>query len=170
MTTQNAPSPKTMTTKQTLLAVVFAVVIGIAGFGYWRQQSMYDGTVTLDDRITVSVEVAANTRSRERGLSGREALASNEGMLFLFEDADTYSFWMKDMKFPIDIIWIQGDEVVDITIDAQPPAMPGEQPQSFFPRVAVDRVLEVPAGFAKAHGLRTGMEVAVKVDKRGEVR
>jgi len=62
---------------------------------------------------TVEVEIADTQTARIQGLSGRESLAENSGMLFLWPEADYYSIWMKEMKFPIDIIWINGNQVVD---------------------------------------------------------
>ncbi len=152
-----------------LYGVVFAALIAVAVILGVRQAAFAHGTVTIGEDVTVRVSVAANSRSRERGLSGRESLAADEGMLFLFERKDTFGFWMKDMRFPIDIVWIDGTSVADITTDVPVP-VPGERLPLFSPRVPVDKVLEVPAGFAKAHGLRVGMPLDIRVDSRDEVR
>ncbi len=74
------------------------------------------------DRATIclnrgcfSVEIVQTPETRIQGLSFRESLGGDEGMLFVFEESGNYSFWMKDMKFPLDIIWINENfEVVYI--------------------------------------------------------
>lgn len=57
----------------------------------------------------IKAEVVDNEEARMKGLSGRDNLADDEGMFFVFEKSDIYPFWMKDMKFAIDIIWIMED-------------------------------------------------------------
>ena len=118
-------------------------------------------TVTVGG-IAVRAEVAETPAARERGLSGRSGLGEGEGMLFRFATPDIYVFWMKDMRFPIDIIWISGGRVADITENAMPPE-DGTLPQ-YYPKFPVDAVLEVRAGFARAHGIAPGSPVAVSVD------
>ncbi len=153
-----------------LVALIFAVgFVTLAGYLAWRQGVFASGYVTIGDDINVRVSVAATEATRERGLSGRESLKADEGMLFVFGGTDTYAFWMKDMRFPIDILWIRNGQLVDITTDAAIPVA-GQELPLYFPRVPVDHVLEVSAGFARAHGLRTGMPVAIHVDKADEVR
>src|SRR5690349_12394377 len=62
--------------------------------------------ITIDN-ATFSVVVAKTPEEREKGLSGRDSLAQNSGMLFVFDHPDTYTFWMKGMKFPLDMIFIK---------------------------------------------------------------
>lgn len=145
------------------VALVTSVVLG------FRQIAFAHGSVVIDGKTNVRVSVASNDRSRERGLSGKKGLAADEGMLFLFDRPDTYGFWMKDMKFPIDIIWIAGDTIADLSTDVPIPVQ-GEKLPLYSPRIPVDKVLEVPAGFALRHGLKVGMNVSIRVDKRDEVR
>lgn len=135
----------------------------------WGQRVTASGYVLIGDDLKVAVEVASTVKTRERGLSGRSGLGPDQGMLFVFLKSDTYSFWMKDMEFPIDILWINGQELVDITTDVQVPS-PGEEMPTYFPRSPVDKVLEVPAGYARTHGLRTGMTVVTHIDSNRTVR
>ncbi len=58
------------------------------------------------------VEVAASEAAREQGLSRRPALAAEAGMLFVLPAPGFHGFWMKDMAFPIDLVWISPDQVV----------------------------------------------------------
>lgn len=152
-----------------LYGIIFAALIATAVILGVRQVAFAHGTVVIDGKVNVRVSVASNDRSRERGLSGKEALAADEGMLFLFDRPDTLAFWMKEMNFPIDILWIDGTTIADMTTDVPVP-VPGERLPLFSPRVPVDKVLEVPAGFARAHGLKVGMPMDIRVDSRDEVR
>jgi hypothetical protein len=68
-------------------------------------------------------------------------------MLFLFERPGTYEFWMKDMRFAIDIVWIANGIIVDVSRDVRPPGA-GEVPVSVQPRIPADTVLEVQSGAA----------------------
>lgn len=104
----------------------------------------------------VEVEVASTPPEKSRGLSGRESLPIGRGMLFVFEGPRRYSFWMKDMLFPIDIIWIgENKEIVDITYDARPESYP----LHFQPRYPAQYVLEVKSGWAQSRGIQVGDDV-----------
>jgi uncharacterized membrane protein (UPF0127 family) len=122
------------------------------------------GTVTIDDGLRVRVEVARTPTARARGLSGHAPLGEDEGMLFLFETADRYGFWMKDMLFPIDILWIRDGVIVDVTSEASVPGPDGAL-SSYAPREPADTVLEVRAGFAADHGIVPGLSVRMEVDR-----
>lgn len=77
-------------------------------------------------------------------------------MLFVFEKADYHSFWMKDMKFAIDIIWIDEDKkITDITHNATP----GTYPEIFKPSLPAKYVLEVMSGWIEKNNIEIGMQV-----------
>jgi hypothetical protein len=81
-------------------------------------------------------------------------------MWFVFSTPDIYSFWMKDMNFPIDIIWIKDGKVVDLSPNAS--AQPGAQDKDLLiyrPVAPIDRVLELKAGWAEKFGLKRGDSV-----------
>lgn len=117
-----------------------------------------DTSNTSSPKAVFNVEVANTPELRKTGLGGRESLASNSGMLFVFDRAGKPSFWMKAMKFPIDIIWIKGSKIVDILQNVQPPS--GDQADSALPLYApvteVDKVLEVNAGDVVKYGIKVG--------------
>lgn len=99
------------------------------------------------------VEVARTPAARAQGLSGRDRLP-RDGMLFIMDSPGRHGFWMKDMKFPIDIIWLRTGRIVDIAQFVQPPASSGESPEVYYPRSNVDAVLELGAGFSADHHLQ----------------
>jgi hypothetical protein len=109
------------------------------------------------------VEIAQTSLERSRGLSGRDGLAEGSGMFFIFDAPSAYGFWMKDMKFPIDIIWINGDRVVGIALNAAPePGKPVWGLKIYYPPEPVDRVLEVNAGDAAKYGIKAGSAVVFR--------
>lgn len=100
-----------------------------------------------------TLEVADTDFLRERGLSYRTSLAPQTGMLFVFDVPQTLRFWMKDMNFPIDIIWLdQNKKVVHIEHSLSP----STYPDSFGPETPTQYVIEIPAGEAKGTGLSKG--------------
>lgn len=101
----------------------------------------------------IVVVVADTPALREQGLSGHEILAPNEGMLFVFSEPTLSGFWMKDMRFPIDIIYFDADRRI---VDVWESATPESYPKIFMPRVPAQFVLEVPAGFFEDHHLKLG--------------
>lgn len=110
------------------------------------------------NNVKLSVEIADTADKRKRGLSGRESLASNSGMLFIFENKGKYGFWMKGMKFSLDLIFLRDKKVVDIIKNATPPA-PNQKDEDlpiYMPREEIDMVLEVNSGFVDSHGIKVG--------------
>src|SRR3989344_1681259 len=106
--------------------------------------------------LTIKHWLEALATRRARGLSGRRSLEENQGMLFVFNTADYYNFWMKDMYFPIDIIWLNDDwRVIDLTENISPKNFP----VTYQPRAPARYVLEVNAGFIVAHRMTIGTRV-----------
>jgi hypothetical protein len=114
--------------------------------------------------ISLKVKVADEEQERMQGLSDTSSLPEGEGMLFDFEKKDIYpSFWMKDMRIAIDIIWINDGKVTKI--DRNIPAPDGKTPQEelklYYPEKPIDYVLEVNAGFSDKNGVEVGSEVGL---------
>lgn len=109
--------------------------------------------------ITIPVEVANTDIQRREGLSDRDSLPEGKGMFFEFAQKDVRPpFWMKDMKFAIDIIWINDSEIVQIDKNVQPPE-PGTTDDKlifYLPDQPIDYVLEVNTGFAEEHNIKVG--------------
>jgi hypothetical protein len=99
------------------------------------------------------VDLAQTSNEQTQGLSGRVALKGNEGMLFVYSTSTAPDFWMKDMNFPLDIIWIdQNKKIIEIT----PNISPNTFPTTFSPKKPVRYVLEVPADTAAKNNLKIG--------------
>lgn len=108
--------------------------------------------------LKIPVEVARTEAEVQKGLLGRESLDADKGMLFIFNKPDYYRFWMPDMNFPIDIIWITQDEIVGIHQNVSSVFDP-KNPKFYLPPRPVSMVLEVNAGFAQKNNFRVGDEI-----------
>lgn len=106
----------------------------------------------------IKVEVADDSSKRKIGLGGRDSLATDTGMLFVFDSPVKPQFWMKNVKFPLDIIWIKNMTVVDIIKNAAvpPPDVADDALPRYVPNQEVDMVLEVNAGFVDSKGIQNG--------------
>lgn len=115
-----------------------------------------------DSRI--KIEIADTDSKRKKGLGGRESMASDEGMLFIFEDSGKHPFWMKGMKLALDLIWISGDMIVDITENVEPPAAGQTDASSpiYQAKEDANKVLEVNAGTAQKLNIKAGDRVKVE--------
>lgn len=112
-------------------------------------------------KAAVNIEISDTKEKRSKGLGERENLASESGMLFVFDKKDVYRFWMKGMKFPLDFIWIDGDKVVDLLANVLPPEI--EQADNTLPLLApvvpIDKVLEVNANYIRDHNIAIGDKI-----------
>jgi uncharacterized membrane protein (UPF0127 family) len=123
------------------------------------------GLATTQVRVggrTVEVEMAATPQQREHGLSDRPSLPADAGMLFDMGQVTSAVFWMKDMHFPLDFVWIDAErKVVGVTKDAPPQAgVPDSELTLYRPPSPVRWVLEVNAGAAERLGFATGGQLA----------
>ncbi len=117
-----------------------------------------DSTTVTIGKLNVNAKIAANTKDRQKGLSIYDSLPLDQGMLFVFDKSDSYIFWMKDMKFAIDIIWIDENKKV-VEIAKNVPAEPGKndlQLKQYKPASPAKYVLEVNAGLSDLNNVATG--------------
>lgn len=127
---------------------------------YFSEYMRYEtGTVSVYGK-DIRVYLADDPRVRTRGLSNKTSLPEDEGMLFIFEESDTYSFWMKDMNFPIDMVWIDENKKV---VFIKENATPESYPTLFTPTKSALYVLEVNAGYARELGLTVGTRVDIEL-------
>lgn len=103
-----------------------------------------------------SVEVVQSDKDKTIGLTKYNSLAQNQGMLFVFDHKGLYAFWMKNMKFPIDMIFISDGKVVSIVSDAQPADKNATNPPMYTPSQPVNDVLEINAGLSKKYNINKG--------------
>ena len=142
----------------TLLFVLFVALVAPGGCG---SPAAGGASVVVGD-VTFGVEVAQTPAERRQGLSGRDSLQPMTGMLFVFESGRATSFWMKEMRLPLDFIWI-GEEctVVDTEPNVPPPAegtADAELP-TYSSGVPAVYVFEVNAGDVERYGIAVGDRV-----------
>ena len=117
-------------------------------------------TVTINN-YTFKVKVAKSQKEQEIGLSETDQLPQDQGMIFIFDKPDYYSFWMKNMKFPIDIIYINNDKIVTVKSNAQP-LVKQENPIIYKPTDPTDKVLEINAGLSKKYNFEKDDKVIIQ--------
>lgn len=132
------------------------IAIGLLFFGLF---AVINGVTSLLDNRTrllapdgiIEIEVVDTPELRQQGLSGRSSLPENEGMLFDFDDTATANcFWMKDMQFSLDMVWLDEDKnVITVISDVSPDTFP----ESFCPTSPAKYGLEINAGRASELGI-----------------
>lgn len=104
----------------------------------------------------ITIEISDDDNERTKGLSGREGLDQDHGMLFVFDELDYHGIWMKDMNFPIDIIWFNENNQINYILEN---ISPDTYPRIFKPSEKAKYVLETQSGFVKENGLKIGDEL-----------
>ncbi len=116
--------------------------------------------------LIIDAETARTAEERAQGLSDRDVLAEDTGMLFFLGSERIPGFHMRGMRFPLDFIWISSDlRVADLTENVPHPASPDEEPSRIQPQSPVLYVLEVNAGVVESSGVSIGDEVVFEPDE-----
>ncbi len=157
-----------------LIGLMFLVVIGLSviiAFVYFGKSRFFTPklqatkqNILIIDNTVIPLEVERTPQQEALGLSNRASLARDSGMLFVLPNRQIPTFWMKDMHFPLDFIWIDHDKVIDITENVPPPNGPSDPLPFYSPKLPVTYVLEVNAGFAKAHNISIGNKVDMRIE------
>jgi len=139
--------------------VIILVIIALVICGYELFMTKKSAEVIVDNK-KINVELALTETQRAKGLSGRDHLDADSGMLFVFPKADTYTFWMKDTKIPLDIIWINDNKVVEeTTLEAET----SQYTPTYTPKNKANYVFEVNAGFVNENNVKVGDKVEIKI-------
>lgn len=148
--------------KLTKFQKIFLIVFVVSAAGLWLWGWRWPTAVIELKGESLQVLVAKSPRHQYRGLGKRDALAPYDGMLFVFTIPHRVGIVMRDMRFPIDIVWLDKGEVVDIA--PRVPLEPGKEDGEltvYRPRLSANTVLELPAGWAEEHGLKIGDRLRV---------
>jgi uncharacterized membrane protein (UPF0127 family) len=159
---------------KTITVFPFIVLLAAAGIiplssdvlGQGQPLDSEVGTKSLPNKVNITVngltlqaDIALTSDEQSKGLSIKDILQPDEGMLFPYESPRILSFWMKDMKFPIDILWLDSDKKVVHIEESLQPCSPLLPCPSYSPDVQAQYVLEKVAGFASANGIANGTPV-----------
>ncbi len=118
------------------------LVVVSAGFIALQPLLRPHAVVRLGDGI-YTARVARTEAQREQGLSGTTGLSPDQAMLFIFDRSDTWGIWMKDMRYPIDVVWLNDQKQVVYSVSNM---QPDSYPQVFRPKQSARYVVELPAG------------------------
>jgi len=140
-----------------ILAIVFIILSFSAIFLIKSSTNNKNQGVILGEKL-FEVEVMDDDVERSRGLSLHSPLEDNQGMLFIFPEDDLYGFWMKDMLFPIDIIWIDKNLVI---VHIETNVLPETYPKVFSPSVPARYVLELSSGQSDFLKLKIGDSIKI---------
>jgi uncharacterized membrane protein (UPF0127 family) len=128
----------------------------------WRHQvAPLQTTEIAVGGVPLTVELAVEPADKSRGLGYRDGLEPGTGMLFVFDSASPRSFWMKGMRFCLDIIWIENGAIQGAaeSVCPDPAGTEDADRPSYVSPVPVSYVLEVPAGWLDANGFGEGTPV-----------
>lgn len=151
--------------KKAVLVFVAALVIGFAAFLYVRNENVPEAAniKDIEPQIDISIKgapfkaiVRDTPTTRAMGLSGRESLKENDAMLFAFPNVGTWGIWMKDMKFSIDILWLDRDRAI---VHIEKNVSPESYPTIFFPKSESLYVIELGAGIVDKIGASVGDKI-----------
>lgn len=111
--------------------------------------------VRIDERFFWA-ELALDQDEQKKGLGNRESLCQSCAMLFDFKKNDERGFWMKDMRFDLDIIWLSEGKIVYIEKNFS-----HKSNKTVKPHLKADKVLEIRAGFSDEYGFAVGDKVKI---------
>ena len=143
-----------------ILASVLFLLFSFITEGALAQELSYaHANVITPKGVSIPVEVSDTPEKRSLGLGKRDKLENGWGMLFVFEKRIPHSFWMKNMRFPIDIIWLDYQRIVELAENVPPP-QEGESPKVMEPSLPSNFVLEIESGRARALELKVGQNLS----------
>lgn len=153
------------TRMQVLIPVAAAaVIVGVAGMLSIPADTKMEfaefprGTIKVDDML-IEVQVADTQPRRVLGLMHQNQLPYDQGMIFIFEQTGQHSMWMRNVQFPLDMIWFDENGVavhIEHDVSTCLTAVEAMACPSIAPDVQALYILEATAGFAKMHDIRIG--------------
>lgn len=142
-----------------LIVVLFVFSFAVLALFQMRLTSTLLTIDGVEQQHTIDVYVAKTPKQLYRGLGKRKQL-DKDGMLFVFGQTKKHGIVMREMQFPIDIVWIDHGVVVDIAPFVHPePGVSFSDLRRYFPRKEANLVLELPAGGVETYGIRIGTEI-----------
>ena len=154
-----------MKSKKMIYLVISLAIVAVIGLGIaMRMTTLYSNENVGEKYLEINgkkilLEVADTEVKREHGLSDRQSLAPDTGMLFVFDTPGFPEFWMKDMHFPIDMIFLDKDLRVVTTFAS---AQPSSYPAIFKPTAPAQFVIEVQAGFVEKNHIIYQEQLKIK--------
>ncbi len=145
--------------KKVLLLLILLIILVIS-FIFLNYQNEKTPLATINNHV-FNLEIAKTDKERKIGLAKYKNIPQNFGMLFPFEKPDYYSFWMKNMKFPIDIIFIRNNKIIKIFANVPAPKSDNQQLPIYTPDQVSDTVLEINAGLSDKYNFQENGSVNI---------
>lgn len=143
--------------------IVALAVIGLVTIGYQVVKSdLKDSIPVIIGTKTFHADLAVTDYERQKGLGGTDSLGHSEALLMVFEYENKWKIWMKDVDYPIDIIWINNNKQV---VDSVRSASPDSYPKAYVPRRQARYVLELPEGSINQYGVNLGTSINFDVSR-----
>ena len=151
---------------------LFIIVSGLFTKNYYKSYSesntnRFEGLqkkIVYIGSLRLYVDVSDTQELLKKGLSVRSSIKDDEGMIFIFENKEILpTFWMKNMEFPIDIIWIKDNKIIEITKNIPVPAKgtPDSKLKIYSPKAPIDYVLEVKGGYTDKNVVLEGSGIDI---------
>ena len=151
-----------MKIKKRVLVFLLALLIISVSYFVYKISSNKIKHVCIENKSCFDVEVADSSEELALGLSNREQIPENQGMLFILPKESVPGFWMKGMKFSLDIIWINKNfEIAGIEKNLQP-CEPNKECIAVYSREEIAYVLEIKSGLSESYGFENGDKVSLK--------
>jgi uncharacterized membrane protein (UPF0127 family) len=150
--------------KKVILAACVILVVYLAVFYFHLHKPKQPTTKVTIDNHSFMVALAITPQEQAKGLGQRASLPQDQGMLFLFKKADKLYFWMKDMEFPIDIIFIKDHTIVSVAENVPALKVPDNKLPIYSPTKPSDKVLEINAGLFKKYNFKAGDTITISPD------
>ncbi len=136
------------------------LALGLAGCGGGDSSAVEDltaRTVTLPHGQKIRAEVVTTPDRMAQGLMFRDSIAPGRGMLFIHAEPGIYTYWMYQVRIPLDIVWMSNEHrIVEISADTPPCKTKASQCPTFGGHATARYVLELAGGMAKKYGLERG--------------
>jgi hypothetical protein len=143
--------------RSTILLIILLILVAGCIKG---QRDDHNAKAAIGD-VELQLELATSPEERAHGLMYRDSLGEKNGMLFVFEEKGYHAIWMKNVKFPLDILWLdEGLRVVYIIRDVPP--CKSEPCPIYLPRIDAKYVMELPANSTIKHGIEIGDELSLE--------
>jgi hypothetical protein len=135
--------------------LILASLIIILIYSFARAEGKSEKVCFRD--VCVKAQAVSSALEKQIGLMFRKSLGDGSGMLFINDHEGIYPFWMKNMRFPLDIIWIGKDKRVSFIAKNVPPC--GDDCKTIVPDKSARYILEVNAGFADKYQVKIGERI-----------
>ena len=145
-----------------ILALIICCGLSIYLFRGTSDLDHTKSIIAIADKVEFNIEIKDSIAEQAKGLSGMKVLADNTGMLFIYDEPRSLGFWMKEMNFALDFLWIRDSIVIGIDENIPHPAANNNEIYRLSSPGSSDMVLEINAGEVEEYGIEVGDEISLR--------